>query len=356
MHINNTLIRSDRAILRQKTENLHKKNPAKKSPQLSEMQALKLIHELEVHQIELELQNEELKSARNLAREAVDKYTELLDFAPSGYFILSRDGEIIGINLNGANMLGKERSLFKKGWFAFFVSKNTRPIFNLFLANLFESRTSETCDITISSKGNPPKDLCLTGIVNKNGDQCLVTGIDITERKQAEAELREKEVQYHNLADSGLALIWTSDTNKLRNYFNKPWLEFRGLTLEQETGNGWTEGIHPDDANRYLKIYNDAFVFQESFDSEFRLRHSSGEYRRIYDTGTPNYNSNGVFIGFIGHCFDITRHNNIEETLKNEELRIARAAARDASDKYNQLNDLHERVILHLVQSGKKLI
>ena len=145
---------------------------------------------------------------------------------------------------------------------------------------------------------------------------------DITERKRMEEDLREKEVQYRNLADTGLALIWAAGTDKLCNYFNQPWLKFTGRTLEQEMGNGWTEGVHPDDLDRCVQIYVTAFDKREAFDMEYRLRHVSGEYRWIRDLGTPNYDGSGEFIGYIGHCFDINSQKHAEEEIRelNENL------------------------------------
>jgi diguanylate cyclase (GGDEF)-like protein/PAS domain S-box-containing protein len=139
---------------------------------------------------------------------------------------------------------------------------------------------------------------------------------EILRRKQTEAALREKEVQYRALADSGIALIWMSGTDKLCNYFNIPWLKFTGRTLAQELGNGWAEGVHPDDFDRCLATFNAAFDKHETFDMDYRLRHVSGEFRWIQDLGTPNYNSNGEFIGYIGHCFDITARKQAEDKFR----------------------------------------
>jgi PAS domain S-box-containing protein len=146
--------------------------------------------------------------------------------------------------------------------------------------------------------------------------------LDITANKLAEAALRERETQYCNLANSGLALIWTSGTDKLCNYFNEPWLNFTGRTLAQEIGNGWAEGVHPEDFARCLTAYVTAFDKRESFDIEYRLRHRSGEYRWIQDAGTPNYNSSGEFVGYIGHCLDITKRKQDEEALRESEERF----------------------------------
>lgn len=147
----------------------------------------------------------------------------------------------------------------------------------------------------------------------------LVVMNDITERKKAEAALRESEIQYRNLANSGSALIWTSGLDKLCNYFNDPWLKFTGRTLQQEMGNGWTEGVHPEDFDRCLETYVTAFDKNEPFEMEYRLRHSSGEYRWLLDIGTPNFNGRGEFIGYIGHCFDITGRKQAEEEVISRE-------------------------------------
>jgi PAS domain S-box-containing protein len=140
--------------------------------------------------------------------------------------------------------------------------------------------------------------------------------LELEARRVAEEELREKELQYHTLADSGSALIWKSGADKLCNYFNEPWLNFTGRLLEQEMGNGWAGGVHPDDLARCLEIYNTAFDSQQSFEMEYRLRNAAGEFRWIIDLGAPNFNRSDKFIGYIGHCFDITDRKTMEANLK----------------------------------------
>jgi PAS domain-containing protein len=104
----------------------------------SEVTTLKLIHELEVHQIELEMQNEELLLAKEQAEQAIEKYTKLYDYAPSGYFTLSQDGKVTEANLTGAHMLGKMRSSILNSQFGFFISMPQKNIFNDFLAKIFK--------------------------------------------------------------------------------------------------------------------------------------------------------------------------------------------------------------------------
>jgi len=171
----------------------------------SEAEALRLVHELEVHQIELEMINEELLSAKDLAnKHATTKYLELYDLAPTGYLTLSKGGEIIELNLAAAEILDKERSLLRRSVFGFFISNDSKPIFNLFLTNIFSFRVKQICDLIVNLEDKLPIYVTLTGISDKNGAQCLVSLIDITERKIAEAELiiANKELLFQNAEKS----------------------------------------------------------------------------------------------------------------------------------------------------------
>ena len=152
-------------------------------------QALILSQELKVHHIELEALNAELLTTRSAAESAAKKYLELYDFAPTGYLSLSNLGEINEINLYGAKMLGKKPLSLQGAKFGLFVSNDTKPIFNQFFDNVFTSKVEESCEVTLSEIGNPFVYVHLTGIVNKNGEQCLLTLVDITERKHAEKEI-----------------------------------------------------------------------------------------------------------------------------------------------------------------------
>ncbi len=186
-------------LLRQKAEELLKKKSSKTASPFSEVESLRLIHELEVHQIELELQNEELRRAWAEAEAANDKYIRLYDFAPSGYFTLSGKGEIIELNLSGARMLGNDRQHLKSSLFGFFVSEETKPIFSLFLEKAFKSKAKESCEVTMDSAGNLPFHVLLTGVVSDDEKHCLVTAMDITERKQAEKTINESEEKFRKV-------------------------------------------------------------------------------------------------------------------------------------------------------------
>jgi PAS domain S-box-containing protein len=119
------------------------------------------------------------------------------------------------------------------------------------------------------------------------------------------------------MADASPVLIWMSGVDKLCNYFNKTWLEFTGRSIEQEMGNGWAEGVHPDDFKKCLNIYINAFDLRQSFSMEYRLKRFNGEYGWVYDQGVPRYTSDGNFIGYIGSCTDITDQKSKEDQITN---------------------------------------
>jgi len=148
-----------------------------------------LMHELELHQIELELQNEELSYAKSLLQQNNDKYIELYDFAPTGYFTLSREGEIIDINLAGAIMLGKERAVLKNSRFGFFVRNEDKPVFNRFLTDVIEKGGKHSCNVILSTEDNLHIYALLTGSAIKGGEQCSMNVVDISAQKLAEQEL-----------------------------------------------------------------------------------------------------------------------------------------------------------------------
>ncbi|MEG4507874.1 PAS domain S-box protein [Microcoleus sp. F6_B4] len=145
---------------------------------------------------------------------------------------------------------------------------------------------------------------------------------DITDRKLAEATLRESEARFRLMADAAPVLIWMARTDKLCYYFNLPWLNFTGRTIEQESGNGWTEGVHPDDLDRCLDTYVTAFDARQPFKMEYRLKRCDGIYRWIMDEGVPRYGLEDQFLGYIGSCVDIEDHKQAEEALRESESRL----------------------------------
>lgn len=122
--------------------------------------------------------------------------------------------------------------------------------------------------------------------------------------------------EVHDVFDAAPVLIWMSGPDKLCTWFNRPWLDFTGRTMQQELGNGWAEGIHSEDLERCLEIYSQHFDEQRPFRMQYRLRADDGSYRWIDDTGIPRYDPGGRLLGYIGACTDIHDARQTEAELR----------------------------------------
>ena len=137
--------------------------------------------------------------------------------------------------------------------------------------------------------------------------------------------ISETENRFQYMADTAPMLVWQAGTDTLCYYFNQTWLDFTGRTMKQEYGNGWAEGVHPDDLQRCLDIYLGAFHAHRKFRMEYRLRRADGEYRWLSDNGAPWFTPEGEFAGYIGLCADITEVKNAQDILAENNSRLALA-------------------------------
>jgi PAS domain S-box-containing protein len=130
------------------------------------------------------------------------------------------------------------------------------------------------------------------------------------------------------LLDTAPVLIWQSGTDGKCIWFNSTWLAFTGRSLEQELGDGWADGVHPDDLGPCLAIYVEAFAARRRFSMEYRLRRHDGTYGWIVDHGQPLHGPDGSFVGYIGYCFDISDHRQADLVLaeRSRELEATNAA------------------------------
>ncbi len=139
--------------------------------------------------------------------------------------------------------------------------------------------------------------------------------------------------EYSSIVEQSPLMIWRCDTAAQCNYFNDRWLVFTGRTSEEERGDGWTAGVHPDDLKRVMDIFLTAFREQRPFEMEYRLRRHDGVYRWIYDNGTPYTLASGKFAGYIGSCIDVTDRVSALQKATDAEKRY-RALFDQATDYF----------------------
>jgi PAS domain S-box-containing protein len=151
---------------------------------------------------------------------------------------------------------------------------------------------------------------------------------------------RTPDIEYfQRLADGAPVMIWMSGPDMGCFYFNRAWLDFRGRTTEQEFGNGWAEGVHPEDLQRCVQHYVSSFEQRVAFAMSYRLQNGQGEYRWILDRGAPHYSANGEFLGFFGGCAETTSETTVDRiaeltksirAMREFALRIANEQAEKA--------------------------
>ena len=167
-------------LLRIKAEKRLKELQKKASTTTFESDTKKLLHELQVHQIELEMQNEELLEANEIAENALGKYTMLYDFAPMGYFTLNSEGNICDLNFTGADMLGEKRFTLTNRNFKLFISKESQKVFNDFFNKIYIGNVKESCEVMLEYDNNPLCMVYIEGIVTGDDRKCLLSAVDIS--------------------------------------------------------------------------------------------------------------------------------------------------------------------------------
>jgi PAS domain-containing protein len=175
---------TDAQMLRKKAEEKLKNKQKKINNPVTETDVKKLLHELQVHQIELEMQNEELREANETVETALKKYTMLYDFAPMGYFTLDSDGSICELNFTGAEMLGDKRVSLENKNFKLFVSEDSHSVFDRFFSKVYIGKSKESCRVMLSYDNNPLCPVYMEGIVTGDDRKCLLSVIDISNFKK----------------------------------------------------------------------------------------------------------------------------------------------------------------------------
>ncbi|MFZ3169105.1 MAG: PAS domain S-box protein, partial [Candidatus Methanoperedens sp.] len=191
-----------------------------------------LVHELQVHQIELEMQNEELRRTQSELEESRNRYSNLYDFAPVGYFTFDKNGLVMEVNLTGANMLGIERSFLIKKPFSLYIDFSSKDTFYLHLRKAFRANTRQTCEIKLVDKNKNRFDAQLESLAVQDSSQCRTAIVNITERKRSEEKIREQAT----LLDNAQEAIGVRSLENRLTYWNKGAQRLYGWTAEEAIG------------------------------------------------------------------------------------------------------------------------
>ena len=281
---------------------------------------IKLIHELKVHQIERELQQEELQLANDATTAFTKKYAAIYDFAPIGYFTIMQDGSMAELNLCGAQMLGNDRSFLISKYFAFYTDNDGQPTFQNFLDKIFAGNTKQTCTVTISTTNNVPMQVMLTGIRAQDEISCLVTAVDISYKMVAAEKITDEKGLSAAIVNHlpGIFYLYDEEGNFIN--WNRNFEMITGYT-SSEIGS-----LHPldfyDEAqqqiirNRISNIFND----NENNGIEVELLTKHGAAIPFYiNSKTIEYNGKPCLIG-IGT--NISDYKKIENALKESEQKF----------------------------------
>lgn len=316
----------------------------------SEEETQRLVHELEVHQIELEMQNEELHRARQDEEAALERYTDLYDFAPIGYVTIDRHGLISAVNLGGAALLGLERSLLLGRRFSLYVADEDRIFFSGFLEKIFAGMTRESCDITLRNEEHVALIVHVDAVAFESGQECRVAIIDITGQKRIEKALRQSEECFRATFDQAAVGIGHVSTGGHWLRINRKYCELVGYTEDELTAMTIKSITHPDDLEQSMIHFQhllDGTLENYSLETRFICKDGSIVWVNLTASMVFDDNGNPGFAACIAE--DITARKNAEILIKklNADL-TARAAELETANQeletfnYSVAHDLRQ--------------
>jgi diguanylate cyclase (GGDEF)-like protein/PAS domain S-box-containing protein len=285
----------------------------------------------------------ERKQTAAMLAKSTKEIEDLYDNAPCGYHSVDQNGKFLFINATELAWLGcaKEDVIGKKKPSDFF-SPEGRVLYEKSFPDFLKNGYLKELEFELVGRDSSRRVVSLnaTTILDENGKYLMSRSVlfDITRIKEIQEALRISEERFRIMANSAPVLIWIAGLDKACHWFNKVWLDFTGRTLEQEMGNGWAEGVHPDDFDRCFEVYSSHIDRREEFRMEYRLRRHDGVYRWIDDHGVPLFDSKGNFSGYIGSCIDVSDSKQaslqLQNALQNLESQTARLETilKNASD------------------------
>jgi PAS domain S-box-containing protein len=336
--------------LRKKAEDLISMQPATLQAQ-SFQDINALIHELQVHQIELEMQNEELRIAQLQLEESRSKYSNLYDFAPIGYFTVDKSGLILEVNLTGAEQLGIDRRYLIKKPFSAFIVKDDQDIFYHYRRRIFDENTRQTCELRIkrSDASEFHAHLISTAIPDDEGNYSRIRVVlsNISERRRIEERLKDKQEFIRKIADTTPNILYIFDIiNHKLLYANNELTTILGYTLEDIRKFGenlYTELIHPDDLS---KVYEYLERFRTAKNGgvrelELRVKDVDNKWHWLYNRNIVFAKTDeGPTQQILGTAQDVTSYKLILEKLEHTVEQLSRSNAELEQFAYIASHDL----------------
>lgn len=317
--------------LRHRAEHRLLKQPAGGVRIETKADAQRILHELQVHQVELELQNEELKQSKAEVDEVLEKYTDLYDFAPIGYYTLDANGSVLLVNLTGASLVGIERSKLIGRRFGLLVSTEHRPAFNTFLKQVFAGQKTQSGDFELLSEGHPPRTVNLEARRLPNGLECRTAMVDVTQRLRDASMIRASEKRYRTLFDLSPVAVYSIDNSGLIQQFNRLAAELWGrepaLGDTDERFCGSFKLFRPDGSFMPHEQCPMAEVasgkIAEARDTEVLMERPDGSRITVLVNIRPIKNDRGEVTGAINCFYDITERKRATEALHRAEVLAA---------------------------------
>lgn len=277
-----------------------------------------LLQELQTYQIELEMQNEQLRQSQLELEKSRDRYVDFYDMAPVGYLTLDTNGKIIEANLTGAAMLGMERNKLINRRFAPFIDPGDTDRWHQHFFSVLKNGNKHSCNFLIRTDSTSRRYIRLDSRLqhnetNKNELRMVLT--DISESMRTEQALQESEQKFRTLTDAMPQMVWISKSDGWNIYFNQQWVEYTGLSLEESYGYGWRKSFHPDDRQRAWEAWQQAVQTDTIYSLECRLRRADGVYHWWLIRGVSRHDEKGQIINWFGSCTDINEQKKTEEKL-----------------------------------------
>jgi len=264
-------------------------------------------------------------------KHAAERFQLAVEAAPNGMVMVNQEGKIVLVNSRVEMLFGYAREELLGQSIEILVPESSReaqPDFLAWYRAEAQGRSIVGPGMQARRKDGTqfPVEIGLNPIATAEGTWVLSSIVDLSERKQAEAALRESEERFRIMADTAPVMIAVSGPDKRATFFNKRWLTFTGRTMEQELGQGWLEALHPDDREASYSTYSASFDARRNCHLEFRLRRANGEYQWLLCDGVPRFGPDGAFAGYIGSAVDITdlkrAQENAAATQKLESLGV----------------------------------